>query len=87
MGYWRMLLFRYNLRIFVQPNHGIIDLWWEPRKHLVGQTATLWDSVWAAGCWALWRERNRRLFTNANKTIPQLVDQTAIEIMKWRSSI
>ena len=43
-----------------QPGH----VWLEVRSSLHGQITATWDLVWAAGAWSIWRERNKRLFTN-----------------------
>ena len=41
-----------------------------------------WDTLWASGCWALWRERNRRLFTGKSKTVMDLVNHGTSYITK-----
>ncbi|XP_078170183.1 uncharacterized protein LOC144564457 [Carex rostrata] len=35
-----------------------------------------WDTIWAAEFWALWRERNRRHFTNKRQVVQVLIYET-----------
>ena len=66
MGFWRILLFRHNLRINVAYHETILELWWKSRQAFSDSVLRLWDTVWSAGCWALWRERNRRQIGRAH---------------------
>lgn len=45
------------------------NLWWNARVGMRQQLRKLWDSLWAAGCWALWKERNARLFNRQQTPI------------------
>ena len=82
-----MLLFRFNIRIPLVYYEKVIELWWQSRRSMTKPMAKLWDCVWVSGCWALWRERNRRLFAAKNKTIPDLVGMSQAEITNWHRSL
>lgn len=46
-----------------------------------------WNFVWAAWCWALWRERNKRIITKKTIIVPILIDATVAEINGWLTSV
>ncbi|KAF3326274.1 hypothetical protein FCM35_KLT07904 [Carex littledalei] len=59
------------------------DFWLSNRT--IGNTdaCARWDMTWAAGVWALWRERNRRTFAGDQKSASRLKDDTKIQIQQW----
>lgn len=52
-GFWRMLIFRFNLQIAMWRHEGIVQLWWDSRSTMMQPVTRLWDTVWVSRCWAL----------------------------------
>ena len=59
------------------------EAWRAFRGTLDKETKRIWDITWAAGAWALWRERNRRMFSEKRKLVRILVNDTMQEIRLW----
>ncbi|XP_078156635.1 uncharacterized protein LOC144552544 [Carex rostrata] len=53
MGFWRMLLFRFNITFPPTNPTRVQDLWYMIRKGLDKPAIRIWDTVWVSGCWAL----------------------------------
>ena len=49
----------------------------------IGATPESNESDLGCGAWALWRERNRRLFSDKRKPIHLLINDTTIDISFW----
>lgn len=56
------------------------DMWWEGRTGLSGQTKKRWDAAWATGSWAVWKERNRRTFSQERKPEHILINAAAMDV-------
>lgn len=57
--FWQGLLMNFGLTVNRQSDQTMVRSWFTQAKE-----GKEWDVVWAAGHWALWRERNRRIFHN-----------------------
>lgn len=85
--FWRGLLPTLNLPQQMYHQVGFIEAWKVGRDTLQGEDRARWNTGWAAGCWALWRERNRRTFSQKSKIVPMLINDTAREVREWTSNI
>lgn len=81
-GFWRGLFAHYNLTWY--NTDTIIDLWWNRRKEVSKIHRKPWDSIWAAGVWALWKERNRRTFSQKSKSTSILLHEATFDIHNWQ---
>ena len=79
--FWWGLCVQQNLPITVGSCHT--DIWWDGRVQLSGQSKERWDVTWAAGSWALWKERNRRTFTQKRKSEDILINDASTDIHNW----
>lgn len=59
------------------------QIWWEGRAGLTGQRKQTWDVTWAAGSWAIWKERNRRTFNQKSKPENILINDAAMDVHNW----
>lgn len=80
-GFWRGLMAQHNIRYGQGDN--IRDTWTNTGRALTHDNRARWDVIWAAGAWALWRERNRRFFSNKRRVVGQLINDTSLEIERW----
>lgn len=78
---WRGLGAQLNLPPMTGNNP--IDIWWKGRSQLQGQTKLRWDTAWAAGVWAIWKERNRRTFSQLRKLEHITINAAAIDVHNW----
>lgn len=63
----------------------ITRAWWQRRTTVQDAQKGLWDKLWAVAVWALWRERNRRTFSQERREISTLINETRIHIKLWSS--
>ncbi|KAF3335553.1 hypothetical protein FCM35_KLT20060 [Carex littledalei] len=59
------------------------DTWWNGRRHLSREQKKRWDMAWVAGSWAIWKERNRRTFSQKRKPVHILINDAAIDVHNW----
>lgn len=59
--------------------------WWTPRETMSKTSRAKWDATWAAGCWNLWKERNRRLFSSKRRRVEHLAQEAKQEATQWLS--
>ncbi|KAF3335650.1 hypothetical protein FCM35_KLT20157 [Carex littledalei] len=78
---WRGLGAQLNLppRIGNSP----VDSWWDGRSQVSGQSKLCWDTAWAAGSWAIWKEKNRRTFSQQRKPEHIIINAAAIDVHNW----
>lgn len=60
VNFWRGLMMQYN--IAWQGVQNIRQVWLIVGRAMLQSQRLKWNVIWAAGAWALWRERNRRVF-------------------------
>ena len=60
-----------------------LTAWRRGRKRLQGASRRRWDTAWAAGTWSLWKERNRRTFSQQRKPADILINAATIEVHNW----
>ena len=77
--FWRGLGAHHNL--VIGNERGILQAWIQGHCNMTRTQRAHWDVIWATGAWALWRERNRRLFSNKRKLVHGLIDDTAMKII------
>ncbi|XP_078158180.1 uncharacterized protein LOC144553861 [Carex rostrata] len=78
---WRGLTAQQNIRRAAGTNP--IDIWWNQRRTMEKEQRLRWDVTWAAGTWALRKERNRRTFTAQHKPEHVLINVAAIDVHNW----
>lgn len=78
---WQGLRAHYN--IILRGNSDIGEAWIQTGKPLSQRHRARWNVIWAAGARALWRERNRRLFSDKRKDVSRLITDTTLEIERW----
>jgi hypothetical protein len=78
-----ILLTTFNLLYWNNISNGIMEGWWQGREVLTSSQRTLWDVVIAGGCWALWWERNRRVFSDQRKASTELGNAAEQDIRLW----
>ncbi|KAJ3705118.1 hypothetical protein LUZ61_008823 [Rhynchospora tenuis] len=78
---WTLLQVRFSLP-FLTFSADLNGFWLQNRAY-IGQ---FWDIIWAAATWAIWKERNRRIF--ANKIMPPnlLMAEICASIVAWSTS-
>ncbi|KAF3335539.1 hypothetical protein FCM35_KLT20046 [Carex littledalei] len=80
--FWRGILPRIvNLPI----TDSIKRVWVLRRNSLQDNHRVYWDTLWAGAVWALWRERNRRIFAQERKELQHLITETNLQINVWYS--
>ncbi|KAJ3697089.1 hypothetical protein LUZ61_000794 [Rhynchospora tenuis] len=79
---WTLLQARFSLPLltFLPDLH----LFWLQNRALPGQS---WDIVWAATTWAIWKERNRRIFTDKSLPSNLLMAEICAAIEAWLTSV
>ncbi|KAJ3694111.1 hypothetical protein LUZ60_009591 [Juncus effusus] len=60
-----------------------MDLWYANRNLLNLEKRKTWDMLWIAGIWCIWLERNKRIFSNANRPWSALLRWTSSEVESW----
>lgn len=83
--FWRGLLPYFNFITSATNGTEFEEVWYKMRKN-GGTNKQLWDFVWAE-CWTLWRERNKRIFSEIARIVPILIDTTVAEIHGWLTSV
>ena len=81
--FWSELLSGWYAMLGGSQTHPGWSLWWSTRSNTQARLRNLWDAIWAAGCWALWKERNRRLFTQRRTEMRSLAANAAREAFNW----
>nr|CAD1841613.1 unnamed protein product [Ananas comosus var. bracteatus] len=66
---------------------GIAVRWCSSRLLLTGEFKKNFDLYVAAGCWELWKERNRRLFDNKSQRSEILARAINDTIKQWVSAL
>lgn len=80
-AFWQGLCARFNV---LRPGTvSVGEAWLKGRKSLDTSAKRLWDTMWAAGAWALWKERNRRTFSGTTKPFINLIDVAMVDIHNW----
>ena len=62
---------------------NIKDVWIKGQVGLQKNQKIRWSTIWAAGVWGLWRERNIRILYGIRRVEHMLVSQTAQKIQLW----
>ena len=44
---------------------------------------SLQNTMWAAGVWALWKERNSRVFSEKRRPVHVLINDTTVHLSLW----
>lgn len=83
--FWWRLMVQYDINH--QGGTNIQRLWKITGRVMSTEQRARWNAIWAAGAWALWRERNRRLFFNKWKTAVRLIRDTILEIENWKNNL
>ncbi|KAJ3670302.1 hypothetical protein LUZ60_010626 [Juncus effusus] len=64
VGVWSHIMAQWN--ILATDTHYFQK--WRSTTRLLSRTNQIsWHTSWAATCWSIWRERNRRIFTNKRR--------------------
>lgn len=63
--------------------YEIMQIWSLSEGHLTWLERSFWGVVWSAGVWTLWKERNRRLFSDKRRPVNLLIIDTSFDIMSW----
>ena len=80
-SFWRGLYMRMNMQ---RPATMCVCVTWLKGRRTLDPTARrVWDTLWVAGAWALWKERNRRTFSETTKPFINLVDVALVDIHNW----
>lgn len=81
--FWRGLCAHFNFTFLGSSVSTIPGMWNLGRRHRSARGKTLWDAMWAAGAWALWKEQNRRLFTNKQRLVHHVIDTAITDTLHW----
>lgn len=82
--FWTELMAHFD--ICYRGGENIVDVWTKGLEGLSKEHKCRWSAIWAAGVWALWRERNRRVFSEKRMVEQRLVVQIVQEIRLWMAS-
>ncbi|KAJ3707671.1 hypothetical protein LUZ61_011376 [Rhynchospora tenuis] len=76
---WSLVQLRFRLPSL---NHtlGIDDFWLSQRP----SGLKIWDIIWAATTWNIWKERNRRIFSNCSLPVHLLLKEILVNIDTWK---
>lgn len=69
--------------LFMRGAQTVTEAWWDIRSNILAEDRRMTGTVWVARCWALWRERNRRTFSNERKSLSVVIHDTVVEIQRW----
>lgn len=83
--FWFSITAQFNFNM--DGAEDILRAWTQVNMDSARSVRVLWNVVWVAGAWSLWRERNIRLFSNKTRMVQRLLEDTNLEIEKWRSSV
>lgn len=66
----------------------ILDWWLDARRAFTRENKRGFDTLVIAAVWALWKQRNARVFnrTSQQKTSPELADAIMREVQEWRTA-
>ncbi|KAJ4793140.1 RNA-directed DNA polymerase (reverse transcriptase)-related family protein [Rhynchospora pubera] len=75
---WDMLQTRLNLPV-INFTTDLVGFWLANRSLLGDQ----WDIIWAAASWALWKERNARIFSAETSIQSKLLENIVNDVAAW----
>jgi hypothetical protein len=81
--FWQLLIREINIGITTQGIRSHIQLWKYQSEIIDAGRRRSWEIAWAAGLWAVWRERNGRIFSDRIKSAQALTAETVLEIRLW----
>lgn len=79
--FWQGLLGHYNISFL--NGSRITEAWDLTQAYSTKRIRDRSNAVWAGGLWALWRERNRRVFSNNMKPVHTVLNDTILDITFW----
>ncbi|KAJ3699454.1 hypothetical protein LUZ61_003159 [Rhynchospora tenuis] len=79
---WTLLQVRFNLPLLSFTSD--LSAFWLLNRATIGPS---WDIFWAAGSWAIWKERNRRIFRNSSMPAPLLLHSIQNKNLKQAKKI
>ncbi|KAJ1702140.1 hypothetical protein LUZ63_001919 [Rhynchospora breviuscula] len=77
-SFWDSIQIHFNLRI-INFATNLVDFWIHNRS-IIGKQ---WDIIWAAVSWALWKERNARIFSDQTSNHFTLLREVVENIDSW----
>ena len=82
-SFWRGIMGEFNIRVQTMGIKPLPEICLQIISNLGGRKKKLWDTIWEAGAWAIWRERNKRLFTQKSRPVGMVIASTVLEINDW----
>ncbi|KAJ3700403.1 hypothetical protein LUZ61_004108 [Rhynchospora tenuis] len=77
---WSLLQIKFNLPVITfTPD---LQTFWLQNRATCGP---FWDIIWAASTWAIWKERNRRIFGSKSLTATLLLVEICTTIEAWKA--
>ncbi|KAJ4772002.1 RNA-directed DNA polymerase (reverse transcriptase)-related family protein [Rhynchospora pubera] len=76
---WTQLQIRFNLPLLAFTTD--LPAFWLQNRQTIGPS---WDIIWATSSWAIWKERNSRLFASNRLTASRLVVEICATIEVWK---
>ncbi|KAJ4790726.1 RNA-directed DNA polymerase (reverse transcriptase)-related family protein [Rhynchospora pubera] len=76
---WTLVRSRFNLPPLSAPP-DLLTFWTSNRTVNSGN----WDVIWAASIWAIWKERNRRVFSSCSLPPTMLMAEICATIEAWK---
>ncbi|KAJ1688151.1 hypothetical protein LUZ63_019541 [Rhynchospora breviuscula] len=76
---WTQLQIRFNLPLLTFTTD--LPAFWLQNRETIGPS---WDIIWAASSWAIWKERNSRIFGSNRLTAMRLLVEICATIEVWK---
>ncbi|KAJ3689792.1 hypothetical protein LUZ61_018956 [Rhynchospora tenuis] len=76
---WSRLRIRYNIPPLLDPPD--LHTFWTQNRAVIGD---IWDVIWAATIWIIWKERNRRVFSSRSLSSTLLMAEICATIEAWK---
>ncbi|KAJ3693709.1 hypothetical protein LUZ60_009189 [Juncus effusus] len=80
MGVWTHILAHWDL---IHIADHFVQIWRKTTLKLPASIRPLWNTMWGATCWTIWRERNQRIFTGKCRTHRILVNEIKNLAIQW----
>ncbi|KAJ4805690.1 Cyst nematode resistance protein-like protein [Rhynchospora pubera] len=83
-GIWSLIGLQFNLALRIDLATPL-RFWQLNRKRLPSDKRQLWDSIWAATCWTVWKHRCKVIFDGEQTMQHRILLDVELQIINWRA--